>query len=360
MRIIQLIDTLRSGGAERMAINFAHVLTDEGIANALVVSREDGIQSNRLPQKTELTLLKKRSFYDFLAFIRVIKAIRAFQPDIVHAHSTSIFWALASRIFVGKVILIWHDHYGLSDQLKPGDRKLERILSRWMDGVVVVNKRLKRWIVEETKLDKRKVVMIPNFPHLMGDFNKDRTMGSPVILLQLANFRRQKNHFRSLEAFNWLISEVDFQVELWLAGATDLDPSYSIEVKKMIDNLGIGSQVKILGDGENIEDLLRKAHIGILSSDSEGLPVSLLEYGLAGLPVVATQVGECSEVLQNGRYGKLVSSKDFQTFGKAIKSLIENYSNSAILGNELKFHVEISYGAKGFLNKYLSFFEAIK
>ena len=61
----------------------------------------------------------------------------------------------------------------------------------------------------------------------------------------------------------------------------------------------------------------------MLSSASEGLPLALIEYGMAGLPVVATEVGQCSEVLDHGRAGILVAPGSAQLLSEALLSLLD-------------------------------------
>lgn len=359
MRVIQLIDTLRSGGAERMAVNMAHVFSEHGIANSLIVSREGGIQTDRLPASLPLTILRKKSFYDLSAFRRLVRETRKFKPDVIHAHSTSIFWAVFLKFFTKKTLLIWHDHYGLSDQLSSGDRKLEKILSKWIDGVVVVNQKLKTWILKETSLTTREVVMIPNFPYLNKKYTQKRVAKIPIVLLQIANFRRQKNHLLSLKVLKWLNENGNKEVELWFAGANTLEPDYSSEVKRFILSEGLENCVKLLGDSEDIEELLQQASIGILTSDSEGLPVSLLEYGLAALPVVVTEVGECNLVLRNGTFGKITPPGEVEAFAKAVKWTIDHYSESAEIGVGFQSNVKISYGGNGFFSKYQAFLKSL-
>ena len=63
---------------------------------------------------------------------------------------------------------------------------------------------------------------------------------------------------------------------------------------------------------------LHGADCGVLSSVSEGLPVSLLEYGMAGLPVIVTDVGQCAEVVGNGRFGRVVPPGKPNSDGKGI------------------------------------------
>src|SRR5690606_11617093 len=80
--------------------------------------------------------------------------------------------------------------------------------------------------------------------------------------------------------------------------------------------------VFLYGEQENIEGLIQQATIGVLSSSSEGLPVSLLEYGRAGIPSVCTQVGEIPNVV--GSYGQVVVPENPEALAEGIIVYIEN------------------------------------
>src|SRR5690606_34892527 len=67
---------------------------------------------------------------------------------------------------------------------------------------------------------------------------------------------------------------------------------------------------------------LNKADLGILASLSEGLPLALLEYGRAGLPVICTDVGECSEVI--GQEGTIVPSKKPEVMSEAMINYLKH------------------------------------
>ena len=74
----------------------------------------------------------------------------------------------------------------------------------------------------------------------------------------------------------------------------------------------------------DISNILNQATIGVLSSKSEGLPVSLLEYGLAKLPVVVTNVGECGKVVENGKSGIVVEKENSLELADALDELINS------------------------------------
>ncbi|RQS61829.1 DUF3492 domain-containing protein [Burkholderia sp. Bp8963] len=105
--------------------------------------------------------------------------------------------------------------------------------------------------------------------------------------------------------------------EAWIAGPENEDPSYAAECRELIDRLGLAGKVTLLGM-QRIDDLLPKIGVLVLSSISEALPLAVLEAFAAGVPVVTTDVGACSELIHGadaddaalGSAGRLVPIAD--------------------------------------------------
>src|SRR5438876_11120160 len=76
--------------------------------------------------------------------------------------------------------------------------------------------------------------------------------------------------------------------------------------------------------------------VGVLSSRSEGMPLALLEYGMNGLPSVATRVGQCAEMLDDGRAGLLVPPAAPEPLAKAILALLQSPEQRAELGGRFR------------------------
>jgi glycosyltransferase involved in cell wall biosynthesis len=94
------------------------------------------------------------------------------------------------------------------------------------------------------------------------------------------------------------------------------------------------------------------AHIGVLSSESEGLPVALLEYGMAALPTIATQVGQCSQVLWHGKYGWVVPPKSPIPLALAIEEIILHPKKARIISKDFENQIRKNYGPKNFMIEY--------
>jgi glycosyltransferase involved in cell wall biosynthesis len=346
-KILQIVDSLEIGGTERMSANIYNTLTSNGIENYLVVSRKVGPIYNFIAEKSNVLFLDKKNTLDFFAFYRLFKLIRTIKPSIIHVHQTSIYWAFILKLLSPRIILIWHDHWGFSDLLKDTDRKVIQFFSFLLDGVVCVNYKIRDWNIRNLKVKQSQIIYIPNFPLVQV---KQRVQNEIPILLCLANIRNQKDHLNLVEACAILKTE-KINFKLFLAGSLE-DKKWVEKVRRRVASSNLNEEIVFLGSVINISELLSKADVGVLSSVSEGLPVALLEYGLASLPVVCTDVGQCKEVLGNGDYGWVVPSKSPEALATAINEALFNreLANKKAIG--LKNNINKNYGEGVFIERY--------
>ena len=87
--------------------------------------------------------------------------------------------------------------------------------------------------------------------------------------------------------------------------------------------------------------------------------MSLLEYGLAGLPVVVTNVGQCAEVVDNGNAGALVPPSNPEALAQALLTFIQQPESLLPFGSKFKHRVESGYGAGKFMVEYKKLIESI-
>ena len=333
-----------------MAVNISNVLVEEGHEVLLVVSRQNGVLRDKVSQNVNVEILNKKSFWDLYAFWKILRIVFQFKPDVVHSHSSSIYWAVLIKIILNfKFNLIYHEHNG--DRCFISRIKNTPLIfsSLFFNNVIVVNENLYEWSKLNLKIKSDKIFFINNFP-LLNQIQKINNRN--ITILSLANLRPVKDQFNLIKALSILVYEYGFNnVELILAGKTYND-LFQHNLEAEILNLNIANYVTIYGQVNKIEEMLGRCDIGVLSSIYEGLPVSLLEYGLAGLPVVVTDAGQCAEVIENGKYGILVPPKNPEALAEAISKLILNPEASKELGLQFKKHVINEYGPKKFLLSY--------
>ncbi len=98
VRILQLIDSLETGGAERMAINYANTLAEVIPLSALVATRKEGALKEQLSDKVTYLFLNKKGRLGLSAVLRLRKFILQHKIDVIHAHSTSFFYCRGCKI----------------------------------------------------------------------------------------------------------------------------------------------------------------------------------------------------------------------------------------------------------------------
>ncbi|MCC8358543.1 glycosyltransferase [Salinimicrobium sediminilitoris] len=357
IRILQLIDSLRSGGAERMSVSYANGLVKRIEGSFLCCTRKEGLLKKQLAPEVGYLFLNKKSTLDPKAFFKLRRFIKENRIDLIQAHSSSWFLALMVKLSLSQVKLVWHDHYGRElDKRKPG---LLKPASKFFNGVIVVNKNLELWAKE--KLLAPKVQFFNNFlPENLEIVNgrKERVLLGPqksFKIICLANLRPQKDHLNLLKAFV-LLKNQNLQLTLHLIGK-DKEDKYSTKIKKYIRDHQLNGEVFIYGEQANISGYLKQADIGVLASASEGLPIALLEYGLSGLPVVCTSVGECSEVI--GDHGKLVLPHNPKALAEAISFYIYDDKKRKIDSVAFQEKVERFYSSGAVITMITTFYEDI-
>nr|WP_298332087.1 glycosyltransferase family 4 protein [uncultured Christiangramia sp.] len=350
MRILQLIDTLNPGGAERMALNYYLALKNEKIFSCIVITREKGLLSKEIDKDSTFHFLAKKNRYDLRALFALKRIIHENSVEVVNAHGSSWFFAVLCKLLGCKFKLVWHDHYGNSQFLDKRNLQPLKFFSRYIDGIICVNEELKSWGLNRLGF-KKKIIFLPNFILKKSKSKSELKGNSEVNIVCTANFRPQKNHIMLLEAFDKLNKK--FSVALHLFGV-DFQDDYSEKIKSEITKI---SNIYYYGEVENIIHFLNDADIGVLPSNSEGFPLALMEYGMAELAVVSSNVGYCRMIL--GEFGKLINPNQIQELIDCLSVYIKNKELRSNHGTKLKDRIEELYSEDSVIKNYLKFIKKI-
>lgn len=333
MRIVQIIDSLEVGGAERMAINYANALSNEINFSGLIVTRKEGDLKKKISIDVNYLFLNRKRTLDLKAVLRLKAYCKENKVEFLQPHSSSYFVAFLVKIILPKIQIIWHDHNGLSEFLGSQKWIPLKIASFFFKGIIVVNYQLKNWAIKE--LNCKHVLYLPNFTNQETDLTLETNLkgqeGKRIICL--ANLRSQKNHFLLIKVAEKLKeSHPDWSFHLV---GKDFEDDYSKELNSLIFEKRLSQVVFLYGTRNDIFNIINQSTIGILTSKSEGLPVALLEFGLNKMPVVVTHVGEIPLLLENNKNGFIVPSNDDELFYKSLVTLIENSTLRDKFGSEL-------------------------
>ena len=139
MKVMQLIDSLELGGAERMAVSYANMLSKHIDRSYLCVTRNEGALKKTLAQDVSYHFLDRTKTLDFKAVKRAISYIQKEKIGLIHAHGTSFFFAYLIKRQYNAIKVIWHNHHGASADYGFLKTALIKNCVLSFDGVIVVN-----------------------------------------------------------------------------------------------------------------------------------------------------------------------------------------------------------------------------
>ncbi len=353
MKVLQLIDSLNAGGAERVAVNYANTLSSKIDASFICATRKEGVLKDDIDSEVGYLFLNRKKAIDIKAIKRLNKYVKEYEIDIIHAHSSSFFFATIIKLINKKVKIVWHDHFGNRPNSSQKSKQILRLCSFNFSTIIAVNNNLKAW--SESYLKTKHVVYIQNFA--VSDKSKAITKlkgknGKRIVCL--ANLRQEKDHVNLITAFKDVVN-VFPDWTLHCVGK-DYNDSYSKEIKQTIKALSLNNDVYLHGEKSDVSHILNQCEIGVLSSKYEGLPIALLEYGLANLAVVATKVGECEYVIGTSDYGILVESKNSDELSKAIILLIKDINKRSQMSKTFHNKIIDEYSSKVVMEKVLNIY----
>jgi glycosyltransferase involved in cell wall biosynthesis len=268
-------------------------------------------------------------YVDLLGFLELMRLIRRLRPDVVHANSSKAgaLGRLAARL--SRVQACVFTAHGWAFQAQSGSwaakayLMIDRVLAHLGVTIVCVSEsdraiglRAGTCRAERTVVLRNAVVISP----------QRELPGSPTpVVLTVARFQTPKDFgtlFRALAA----LDSGSFHAQV--AG----DGPDRAAVEQLRETLGLQAAVELLGTSDDVPALLADADIFVLSSRSEGLPLSILEAMARGLPVVATAVGGIVELVDDGVTGFLVEPGDVDGMAAAIRRLVADPSLRMELG----------------------------
>jgi glycosyltransferase involved in cell wall biosynthesis len=358
--VCHVVDALNIGGAERVAVNLVNLLPRDRYVPYLCTTRSEGPMSQFVAPHVTRLCLERRGKLDATALRQFVRFVEERRISIVHAHASALFFSRLAAALSGKCALIWHDHYGRADF---GDRAawLYRLATHGIDGVIAVNQTLADWCRDKLHVPADRVWYIPN---LVAP--ADPAEGAPALDLPgepgkriacVANFRPQKDHPNLLRAMVQIHDRVP-RAHLFLVGDS-ADPAYVATIRAQITELKLDDAVTYMGPRNDVPAILRECSIGVLSSASEGLPIALLEYGRHGLAAVSTSVGQCPEVLDEGRAGILAPSGSPEALAQAVVELLEDGGRRAEFAKRFQERVDDCYGPRRILGQICDVYEHV-
>ena len=370
LTIVHVIPSLRVGGAETMLSN----ILDRNVGNNHVVICfiTMGSIGERLQDKGfQIHVLGVKGIFSFPgAFIRLVKAIKKYNPDIVQTwmYHSNLIGGLAARLSGNKNV-VWGirttDAIGVkSSKVSKFIRLLNAWASHWLPSNIICVAEAARESHIKAGYSPLKISIIPNGfdierlridPIVRENYRiSNGVESSDLVLGSLGRFHVEKDHHTFIIACDILLREYK-QLRILLVGR-GLDKN-NLQLLEWINATGSPDRFILMGETADVVPCLSAMDIFCLHSRNEGFPNVLGEAMAMGLPCVATNVGDSSVLM--GESDFLVDKEDPEALANGIMRMIEvGQSNRLQLGKKgarrIKSEFPIDHVVKMFDNLYLS------
>ena len=294
---------------------------------------------------------------DIRAFVSLVKEIRTFKPQVIHTHTAKagFLGRIASIVSLQPSIRVhtFHGHL-LNGYFGSFKRSLvviaEKSLEIFTDQLLAVGDKVRQDLLQAGIGSKEKFGLMPpglSIGVLPTKSESQESFGLSDGRLQCA-FIGRVTQIKRPDRFLDVVSEIKkrgVDLDFFIAGDGELLEA----CRERITNENL--PVAVLGWQSDIEKVLSAADIVVLTSDNEGTPLSLIQAGMAGLPVVTTNVGSVPEVVLDGATG-LVISLEVQELANALEELVRDKNLRAELGAAAQEFTLAHFGVQRLVNDH--------
>ncbi len=344
--------TLLKGGAEKQALILSKLLTENKIDVSLLNWYGDKVDPEYIKYIEDHSIkyiaLNGSLIKKFFHFLRIIRGERI--SIIISYLTLSNFLSGVSKLFLKEIVTIG----GIRNEKLP---YYKFFFERWIhnnlnDATVFNNYSGKdRFIKRGFKSDRIFVIHNAIIPSQIN--SNPRVLRSDIRILTVSRFVEQKDFRTALYSFKNLIDRnKDKDLSYYIVGYGPLEQ----EIRSLAKHLNISDRIKVFINPSNIPDILKDCDIYLSTSLFEGLSNSIMEAMAAGLPIVATDVGDNRSLVEDGFNGYLVPCKGINMIVERLGYLSKSEELRRKFGHYGLVKIRNEFSQEKMLENYLNLF----
>lgn len=331
MRIIQLIYSLSSGGAEKFVVDLSNQLAEMGHDVTLCTLRnieDERLSFNRqyLGNKVKFHSMSFERGFTLGKCKELETFIKECSPDILHCHLNVIPYIFKLALSKNSPV-IFHTLHNIASET--GGRGVQYYLNRFFYKKNKIHPVCISQICQQSYEEYYKLYNAPvidngraivsksaKFKDVKQEVDSYRKTIQTKVFLHVARFNKQKNQQLLIDAFNCLKAHGCDFILLVIGSGFDNAEAFNLKATAC-------DRVFFLGEKNNVTDYLYCSDAFCLTSKYEGLPISLLEALSCGITPICTPVGGIPDVIHDGVNGYLSLGQDVDAYCHAVKRYIE-------------------------------------
>lgn len=315
--ICQLLHGLGVGGAEVLAARLARQLRKQFRFLFVCLDELGALGEELALEGFPVHVLERHQGVDWRCAGRLARLLRRERVDLLHAHQyTPFFYAMTARLLCRRPPVLFTEHgRWYPDYPRPRRIIANRLLLERRDRVVGVGESVRKALIRNEGIPAERVSVIYNGIDLTMFSGKSydrvaarREMGvgiNDLVIIQVARLDSLKDHATAIRTLE-RVAQRRGAARLVLVG----EGPERETIQRMVRARQLEGHVRFLGLRTDVARLLPAADLALLTSVSEGIPLTLIEAMAAGIPAVSTRVGGVGEVIEDGRSGLLAPASD--------------------------------------------------
>ena len=354
MMIAHVIDSMDVGGAEAVVAALCRLQRAAGHTVTVHCLHEKGALGEQLEREAIPVLVHGPAASPVIVW-RLYRAFAKTRPRVVHCHnkSATVHAAIVARLAGARVLVSTrHGMAALPYRLRK-ELKFWVVAALSCDRVVAVCDVARRNMMAGARAVAHKVVTIRNGaypPSVRTESSVEKRGFTLVTVGRLAPAKSYDTLLRSVALARRQVPDLT----LWIVG----DGVEAASLRRLSAQLGLDGAVQFCGERADVGSWLRKADVFVLSSVSEGLPISILEAMAVGLPAIVTDVGGMPEVVSLSRAGTTVRAGDVDMLAFAIVEFARRRGDLKEWGERARSCYAQHFTPERMADEYLSLYQA--
>ena len=316
------------GGAEVLVDRMVRAMSEQFSFTVVCLDEVGTLGEGLQKDGFDVVHLPREPGIDWKCMRRLRELVHQIEGDILHAHQfTPYFYSIAARGVWGRIPVVFTEH----GRHHPDNRSWKRVAfnratSRRRDRIIGVGEAVRRALIDIEGFDGNRVAVIHNgvplSPILEAPLEREQVraeFGLPsnaIIAIQVARLDYLKDHKTAARAMAEICDKAPGV--FWLVVGSGPE---NRAIEQEIRSLGCTQQVRLIGERKDVPRLLKASDIMLLSSISEGIPLTLIEGMLAALPIISTAAGGVAEVVTDSETGYIVDVGDSASMARRIVQL---------------------------------------
>jgi len=366
MRLAIVVDSLRVGGAQKLISTFASNASAYPIQPIIIRLREDSTPAILRPIQeagVEVVTMEAGSLFNVKRLEQLTDFFERENINLVqtHLYYSNILGSIAASRAGVPVIATLHS---VAAPVGWKNNILQRIedfcLRKYATRILAVGNMVAQ--AHANRYGNRKLDVILNgIPKLepIQSLERERLRheitgnGATPIIVTVGRFSRAKGYEDLIQAFN-LLQKKDMQPILLMVGAGTMVDA----IKEKIESKRLSHAVILTGERNDVPQLLASSDVYASSSHREGLPLAILEAMMAGLPVVATSVGDIPNVVTRDA-GVIVPPHRPEKLAAALEDLLKNPEKRKAMGKAAQERAWNEYSVDAWMKKHIALYEEV-